>query len=122
MLSPLTNQIAVVTGAGRGIGRAIALKFAQAGADIVCVSRTAANVEKVVGEIRGAGQKAWGHAVDVADAAAVAAISEQILTETGQSQIVQQHRDFIAAMMAADDGTLPPIVEHHIMRLRRPRR
>jgi DNA-binding GntR family transcriptional regulator len=46
----------------------------------------------------------------------------EILTETGQSQIVQQHRDFIAGMLAADSAALPPIVEHHIMRLRRPLR
>ena len=52
MLSSLSNQIAVVTGAGRGIGRAIALKFAQAGADVVCVSRTAENAEKVAAEVR----------------------------------------------------------------------
>src|SRR5438876_10524737 len=81
MLSALTGQTAVVTGAGRGIGRAIALKFAQAGAAVVCVSRTLANVEKVVAEVRALGQKAWGHAVDVADAAAVSAVSEQILAE-----------------------------------------
>jgi DNA-binding GntR family transcriptional regulator len=46
----------------------------------------------------------------------------EILTETGQSQIVQQHRDLIAGLLAADSTTLPPIVEHHIMRLRRPSR
>src|SRR5207302_6756876 len=107
MLSPLTNQIAVVTGAGRGIGRAIALKFAQAGADIVCVSRTAANVEKVVGEIRGAGQKAWGHAVDVADAAAVAAVSEQVLTETGRVDVLVNNagitRDGLIMRMSEED-------------------
>ena len=64
----LTNQVAVVTGAGRGIGRAIALKFAQAGADVVCVSRTAENSEKVAGEILALGRRAWAAAVDVADA------------------------------------------------------
>ena len=69
----LANQIAVVTGAGRGIGRAIALKFAAEGADIACVSRTAENAEKVAAEIRALGRKAWAYAVDVADSAAVAA-------------------------------------------------
>jgi 3-oxoacyl-[acyl-carrier protein] reductase len=78
----LANQIAVVTGAGRGIGRAIALKFASEGADIACVSRTAENAEKVAAEIRLLGRKAWAYAVDVADAAAVAAVSEKIIQDT----------------------------------------
>ena len=71
-MSQLANQIAVVTGAGRGIGRAVALKFAVEGADVVCVSRTAENSEKVANEIRALGRKAWAHALDVSDAAAVA--------------------------------------------------
>jgi 3-oxoacyl-[acyl-carrier protein] reductase len=87
-MSQLANQIAVVTGAGRGIGRAIALKFAAAGADIVCVSRTADNSEKVALEIRALGRKAWPHAVDASDAAAVAAVAEAILAETGRVDIL----------------------------------
>jgi len=71
-MSSLSNQIAVVTGAGRGIGRAVALKLAQAGADVVCVSRTAANSEKAAEEIKALGRRAWAHAVDVADPKAVA--------------------------------------------------
>jgi len=80
-MKQLENQIAVVTGAGRGIGRAIALKFAAEGADIVCVSRTAENSEKVAVEVRALGRKAWAHAVDVADAGAVAASAEKILAD-----------------------------------------
>ena len=57
-MGQLDNQIAVVTGAGRGIGRAIALRFAAEGADIVCVSRKAENAEKVAGEVRALGQGA----------------------------------------------------------------
>jgi 3-oxoacyl-[acyl-carrier protein] reductase len=87
-MSQLANQIAVITGAGRGIGRAIALKFAAAGADIVCVSRTKENAEKVAGEVRALGRKAWAHAVDVADAAAVKTAGEEILTEAGKVDIL----------------------------------
>src|SRR5438309_1090310 len=87
-MSQLENQIAVVTGAGRGIGRAIALKFAAAGADVVCVSRTAENSEKVANEVRTTGRKAWAHAVDVADAAAVAAAAEKILTDCGKVDVL----------------------------------
>ncbi|MDB6028572.1 MAG: 3-oxoacyl-ACP reductase [Verrucomicrobiales bacterium] len=87
-MSQLTNQIAVVTGAGRGIGRAIALKFAAAGADVVCVSRTAENSEKVAHEVRALGRKAWALAVDVADPTAVAAAAEKILTDAGRVDIL----------------------------------
>jgi len=87
-MSSLTNQIAVVTGAGRGIGRAIALKFANEGADVVVVSRTQENSEKVAAEIRALGRKAWAHAVDVADATAVSAAAEKILVEVGKVDIL----------------------------------
>jgi len=87
-MKQLENQIAVVTGAGRGIGRAIALKFASEGADVVCVSRTAENSEKVAGEVRALGRKAWALAVDVSDAAAVTAEAEKILGECGKVDIL----------------------------------
>src|ERR1700674_4441648 len=87
-MSQLTDQIAIVTGAGRGIGRAIALKFAGAGANVVCVSRTAENSEKVAGEVRALGRKAWAHAVDVADSASVNAAVEKILAEAGHVDIL----------------------------------
>jgi 3-oxoacyl-[acyl-carrier protein] reductase len=87
-MNQLANQIAVVTGAGRGIGRAIALKFASEGADVACVSRTAENSEKVANEIRTLGRKAWAYAVDVADTAAVTTATERILAETGRVDIL----------------------------------
>jgi len=87
-MNQLADQIAVVTGAGRGIGRAIALKFAAEGADVACVSRTAENSEKVANEVRALGRRAWAHALDVADAAAVIAASEQILAEAGRVDIL----------------------------------
>ena len=87
-MSQLANQIAVVTGAGRGIGRAIALKFAAEGADVVCVSRTAENSEKVAQEVRALGRRAWAHAIDVAQPAAVATAAENILAEAGRVDIL----------------------------------
>jgi 3-oxoacyl-[acyl-carrier protein] reductase len=87
-MSTLTNQIAVVTGAGRGIGRAIALKFASLGADVECVSRTEANSESVAAEIRATGRKAWALAVDVSDSAAVTAAVAKILEQAGRVDIL----------------------------------
>ncbi len=87
-MSQLAGQIAIVTGAGRGIGRAIALKFASEGADVACVSRTSANAEKVAEEVRGADRRAWACAVDVADAEAVTATAEKLLAEAGRIDIL----------------------------------
>jgi 3-oxoacyl-[acyl-carrier protein] reductase len=87
-MSLLQGKIAVVTGAGRGIGRAIALRFAAEGADVVCVSRTAENAGKVAGEVRAAGVRAWAEAVDVSDGAAVQAAAERILAEAGRVDVL----------------------------------
>jgi 3-oxoacyl-[acyl-carrier protein] reductase len=87
-MSQLANQIAVVTGAGRGIGRAIALKFAAEGADVACVSRTAENSEKTATEIRALGRKAWAYAVDVAQSEAVTAAADKILADAGRVDIL----------------------------------
>jgi len=87
-MNELLNQVAVVTGAGRGIGRAIALELADAGADVACVSRTAENAEKVAAEVRARGRRAWAHAVDVADAAAVQAAAEAVLAAAGRVDIL----------------------------------
>jgi len=106
-MSQLANQVAVITGAGRGIGRAIALKFAAAGADVVCVSRTADNSEKVAAEVRAAGRKAWAHAVDVSDAAAVTSAAEKILQETSRVDILVNNagvtRDGLLMRMSEED-------------------
>src|SRR5436190_19629259 len=87
-MSLLDKQVAVVTGAGRGIGRAIALKLAGAGAGVVCVSRTAENSEKVAAEVRALQRPAWAFAVDVSDPAAVAAVGARILAEAGRVDIL----------------------------------
>jgi 3-oxoacyl-[acyl-carrier protein] reductase len=106
-MSSLASQIAVVTGAGRGIGRAIALKFAAEGADVVCVSRTQENSEKVANEIRALGRKAWAFAVDVSDSAAVSAAAEKILGDCGRVDILVNNagvtRDGLLMRMSDED-------------------
>ena len=106
-MSQLANQIAVVTGAGRGIGRAIALKFAAEGADVVCVSRTAENSEKVADEVRALGRKAWAHAVDVADRRGGERRGEKILAEAGRVDILVNNagvtRDGLLMRMSEED-------------------
>ncbi len=54
----LKGKVAVITGAGRGIGRAIAIAYAKAGANIVCAARTVAEIEETVNEISRLGERA----------------------------------------------------------------
>jgi 3-oxoacyl-[acyl-carrier protein] reductase len=106
-MSLLANQVAVVTGAGRGIGRAIALKLAGAGADVACLSRTAQNAETVAAEVRALGRKAWACAVDVADSKAVAVTAEKIVADAGAVHILVNNagitRDGLLLRMSEED-------------------
>ena len=107
MTAQLQDKIAVVTGAGRGIGRAIALQFAAAGAKVACVSRTQENSDKVAQEIRSNGGSAWAYAVDVSDMTAVTSVAEQILKEAGRVDILVNNagvtRDTLLMRMSESD-------------------
>ena len=109
-MGQLDNQIAIVTGAGRGIGHAIALKFAGEGADVVCISRTAENAEKTANEARALGRRAWAHALDVADSVAITAASEKIIEQTARVDILVNNagitRDGLMMRMSEEDWDL----------------
>jgi 3-oxoacyl-[acyl-carrier protein] reductase len=85
----LNGKVAIVTGAGRNIGRAIALALAEGGASVVVNARSnRAEAEAVVREIESAGGKALVHVGDVADAAAVQAMADAAVNKFGGIDIL----------------------------------
>ena len=106
-MSQLANQIAVVTGAGRGIGRAISLKLAGAGADVACVDLKTEFCNETVQGVQTVGRKSWSFAANVADAASVEAVAEQILAAAGRVDILVNNagitRDTLLMRMSEAD-------------------
>ncbi|MBE7212899.1 MAG: 3-oxoacyl-[acyl-carrier-protein] reductase [Gluconacetobacter diazotrophicus] len=107
--SPLANQVAVVTGAGRGIGQAIAQRLAGAGARVAVVSRTEANARRTAEEINASvgSDAAKAYATDVSDAAGIAAVSKQILEDFEKVDILVNNagvtRDGLSMRMSEAD-------------------
>ncbi len=96
MFAPLSGRTVIVTGAGRGIGRGIALRFGQAGCKVLLVSRTAAEIEKVANDIAAAGGTAATCTADLA-------------TEGGAAVMALAARDQFGAIdiLCANAGIFP---------------
>ncbi|HEX4018114.1 MAG TPA: glucose 1-dehydrogenase [Frankiaceae bacterium] len=84
----LSGKNALVTGASRGIGRAVALGFAEAGADVVVASRDTDSLEQLRGEIEALGRKALVIATDVMDPDSVAAMVTGAIDRLGSVDIL----------------------------------
>jgi len=84
----LSNKIAVITGGGRGFGKAIALAYAHEGADLVLAARTQEQVESVAKEIRSLGRKAISIKCDISSWDDVQYMVEQVLTNFGRIDIL----------------------------------
>src|SRR5438105_11484128 len=102
------NQAAIVTGAGRGIGHAIAVRLASEGARVACVSRSEENAKRTADEINLLRANSAKHyAVDVADHAAVQKAGEQILADFKKIDILVNNagvtRDGLAMRMSVED-------------------
>jgi len=104
----LENQVAIVTGAGRGIGHAIAVRLAGEGARVACVSRSDANAKRTADELNKAkSDSAKAYAVDVADHAAVQTTAAKILEDFGRADILVNNagitRDGLSMRMPVAD-------------------
>lgn len=84
----LDGQVAVVTGAGRGLGAAIAVAFAEVGADVLISSRTESELESVAAQIEQAGSRAHIVVADLAQTDATAALAAQAIAAFGRLDIV----------------------------------
>lgn len=108
MSSPLENQVAIVTGAGRGIGEAVASRLAQAGARIAVVSRTEANSQKTASDLNAHWPDcARAYALDIADFQAVQTTFATIVEDFGRADILVNNagvtRDNLAMRMSEEE-------------------
>ena len=98
----LAGKIAVVTGANRGIGHAIALALAEAGADIVGTSRQMSDDESIAKEVRALGRKFFPFACDMKNRAESTALAKKVLTKVGQVDILINNAGTIRRENIAD--------------------
>ncbi|WP_219892873.1 SDR family NAD(P)-dependent oxidoreductase [Aquisediminimonas profunda] len=83
----LDGEVAVVTGAGKGIGRAIAIGLAEAGADVAVASRTQSDLDNVASEIEALGRRAFALATDATDLAALERLADETIAQFGKMTI-----------------------------------
>ncbi len=98
---------ALVTGGGRGIGRAIALAFARQGADVALAARGRDELDAVAGEIRGLGRKAFIHVVDLADTDRAVNMVNAAAGELGSLDILVNNAGGITEV----PGSMGPLAE-----------
>jgi 7-alpha-hydroxysteroid dehydrogenase len=84
----LTDRVAIVTGAGRGIGEGIALAYAELGAHVVCAARTPEQIESTAARIRAMGRRALAVPCDVTERAQLEQVVARTMDEFGRIDVV----------------------------------
>jgi len=84
----LNGKVAIVTGAGRGLGRQMALALADAGADVVCAARTADQIDRTSADIRALGRRAVSQPTDVRDSRQCDALIQRAVDEFGKLDVM----------------------------------
>ena len=106
-MSDLTSKIALVTGASRGIGAAIAQELGKQGATVIGTATSVGGAENINASLKAAGIKGLGMALDVNDAAQIEAVLKQIATDFGDVSILVNNagitKDTLLMRMSDDD-------------------
>lgn len=84
----LDGKTAIVTGAGRGLGRAMSLALADAGADVIVTARTKTEIDETAGLVRDAGRRSLAVTCDVTDSASVDAMVNATIAEFGRIDVL----------------------------------
>lgn len=98
----LADRVAIVTGGGRGLGRAIALALAEAGAHVTLAARTLEQIEQVAVEIKELGQRALAVSTDVSETADVKRLFDRTHNELGRIDILVNNSGILRAASLLD--------------------
>ena len=112
----LTDKVAIVTGSGRGIGKAIAMGYADAGANVVVCARTLAEIEASAAEIRTKGRRALAVPTDVRNADEIAQLVEKTLNEFGKIDILVNNvgTTFMAPFLAISERGWDALIRENL--------
>lgn len=104
----IAGRVAVITGAGRGIGRAFAETLAAQGASVVIADRDAALADECAAAIRDSGGAAMAVATDIADSASVLAMRSAVMMEHGRVDILVNNAALMSALERRPFWDIPP--------------
>lgn len=112
-MGQMTGKVAIVTGGGQGVGLGIAQAFAEAGATVAVVGRTAAKLDDAVGEIEAAGGKAAAFTCDVKDSGRIVDTVEAVVSTLGRIDVLVNNAQEVplGTLLSVDDAKFQAGIE-----------